>query len=581
APYFDNVSLICYEHFGPSLVARELDLAQDAFPEDGDLYSGTQMNLNNVRFDMANNISLATDLRNDPGDSIVVDIVPVRTGSVLVESDVDAVVKAPRLHWTLEEGVSVDISWRFNLTGAEGAGYTGLDDNGNLCGEVPGAHAMANGVPHPVKWMFDLPDNGFLFPGDVLHYYIEAWDDVLGNHQNATLPADLTSFGDFSDPRAYNTRFVVRALPALFDDSGDQPTLLFWNDFASHDGQNMWYNAFANLGFNPGWVYDSYYTNAPSSGVGNGLGGRASGGQLYGYDIMVYTCGDLATSTITNQDYDRDAGDDVGVVTDWMAQGGKHLFTTGDGLVYDLNRSGTSTQAFVTDYMGLSYVSNDVRPLLGGDTAPVVTPVAGNSVFQTTDSWIAFGGCSRINTFDAVTVNEGEPLAVFNDGITGYSAATKYVAANGSKVISLPYDFMFIRTPPTTPAKAKQLSPLPARVRLLKEVLTDFNLPPGIYMPTSVDLPSKVFAATAYPNPFNPLTKIKFTMPKAGHLSLKIFNVRGELVRTLINEATAEGPGAVMWDGSSDQGHLMSSGVYFYEARTAGGVKVNKMTLVR
>ncbi len=544
------------------------------------------MNLNNVRFDMANNISLDQDQRNDPGDSIVVDIVAVRPNSVLVEADVDATVKAPRLYWTLEEGDSVDISWRFNLTGAEGAGYTGLDANGNLRGEVQGDHAVANGVSNPIKWMFDLPDDGFLFPGDALHYYIEAWDDVSGDYQSATLPVDLTGYGDFSNPMTYNISFVVHALPTLFDDSESQPTVLFWNDYAlDRNGRNMWHNAFANLGLLPGRDYDTYYTNAPNSGVGNGLGGRAIADQLQGYDILIYTCGDQSILTITKQDFGWDAGDDIGVVSDWLDQGGKHLFATGDGLVFDISDVGSGAPTFLTDYMGLSYADNDLRPLLGGDTAPVVTPVDGNSVFQTTESWIAFGGCSRINTFDAVTIDGGEQLAVFNDGVSGYSAATKHITASGSEVISMPYDFMFIRTPPLVatglPVKTNQPAPLPARVQLLHEILTDFNLPPGVYLPTGIDLPGKAFTANAYPNPFNPITKIEFTMPRSGHLSLKIFNVRGELVRTLINEAKAEGSGHVMWDGTNDQGKGVSSGVYFYEARTGGEAKVNKLALVR
>ncbi len=70
-------------------------------------------------------------------------------------------------------------------------------------------------------------------------------------------------------------------------------------------------------------------------------------------------------------------------------------------------------------------------------------------------------------------------------------------------------------------------------------------------------------------------------MPKTGHLSLKIYNVRGELVRTLIDESRAAGADHIMWDGSNDQGSNVSSGVYFYEARTAGEVQVSKMALVK
>jgi hypothetical protein len=394
------------------------------------------------------------------------------------------------------------------------------------------------------------------------------------------MPADISGYGDFSGPLAYASGMTVRGLPTLFDDTGAQPGVLFWNDFANRGGQDEWHGAFANLGMYPGADYDIYYTNGPSSGVSNGLGGRAQLGQLYGYDIMVYTAGDLGVNTISNLDYENDAGDDVGVVSDWLSQGGKKMFATGDDLVSDMwVNSGASTQAFVTAWMGLTFQSNDARPLLGGDTAPMVYSVAGNSVFNTTGSWIAYGGCRGINTFDAVTVNGGELLAEFNDGTSGLSAATKFVAGNTSEVITMPYDFMFIRTP-STGAKVGQPASIPARASVLKEVLFSFGEPGNPGFETGVPSAGSILAASNYPNPFNPSTKIEFTMPKAGHLSLKVYTVRGELVKTLINEVRTES-GHVMWDGTNDQGKAVSSGVYFYEARTGDSVVVNKMALVK
>ncbi|MBU8871644.1 MAG: hypothetical protein KOO60_12330, partial [Gemmatimonadales bacterium] len=579
APYFDNVSLKCYQYFGPAMSARELDLAQDNFPADGQIHLGADMHLNDIRFDMANNISLPTDLRNDPGDSIVCTIVAVRTGSTLVETDVDPLVKAPRLYWILQPGPSVDPAWRTNLALAGSNGS--LDADGNLFGEVQGAHAVANGVPSPDRWMFDLPDEGFLYPGDVLHYFMEAWDNVSGNYQYASLPPDRTGFSNFNDPQAYDPRFKMRALPTLKDDEGSQPDILFWNDFGNRGGRDEWHNAFGNLGLLPGEDFDFYYTNQPTSGVGNGLGGRAAYGQLDGYDILLYTCGDLDFLTITDVQYNYlhdDAGDDVGLLDDWLERGDKYLFATGDGLVSDLNWPSVTTQAFINDWMGVAWLDDDTRPLLGGDTAPMVYTVPGNSVFATTESWIAYGSCPVLNTFDALTTEGGEMLAVFNDGASGLSAATKCTAPNGSVVLTMPYDFMTIWTP-SSADKIDQPAGRPRRVDVLQEVLADAGAVTGT--PTGITLPDAAFTAKAFPNPFNPLTKIEFNMPQAGHLSLKIFNVRGELVRTLIDEVRPQGKDHVMWSGVTDKGRRVSSGIYFFEARTVDGVEINKMTLVQ
>ncbi len=128
------------------------------------------------------------------------------------------------------------------------------------------------------RYNFDLPDSDFFFPGDVIHYYIEAKDNLAGDVGVALLPADTTGFGEFEGvwPYGGNSTFIVRALPTLFDAAGNQPPILFWNDFANRGGENEWYCALGNLGYREQIDYDVYYTNGPSSGVGNGLGGRAT-----------------------------------------------------------------------------------------------------------------------------------------------------------------------------------------------------------------------------------------------------------------------------------------------------------------
>ena len=85
-----------------------------------------------------------------------------------------------------------------------------------------------------------------------------------------------------------------------------------------------------------------------------------------------------------------------------------------------------------------------------------------------------------------------------------------------------------------------------------------------------------------YPNPFNPSTTIKYSLPKAGHLKLSIFNVRGQLVKTLLDGVRPAGEDqTIVWDGSDNQGSSVSSGVYFYEARALGDIRIGKMTLVK
>jgi flagellar hook assembly protein FlgD len=95
-------------------------------------------------------------------------------------------------------------------------------------------------------------------------------------------------------------------------------------------------------------------------------------------------------------------------------------------------------------------------------------------------------------------------------------------------------------------------------------------------------LPSITFQTSNYPNPFNPSTTIKYSLPQAGHLKLCIYNVRGQLVKTLIDGVRPAGADqTVIWDGGDNQGTSVSSGVYFYEARVNSEVKIGKMTLLK
>lgn len=73
------------------------------------------------------------------------------------------------------------------------------------------------------------------------------------------------------------------------------------------------------------------------------------------------------------------------------------------------------------------------------------------------------------------------------------------------------------------------------------------------------------------PNPFNPLTKIAFSAAQAGKVTIRIYNVAGQLVRTLDTKVEAAGPASVLWDGKTNAGRTAVSGVYFYKATFADG----------
>ena len=91
------------------------------------------------------------------------------------------------------------------------------------------------------------------------------------------------------------------------------------------------------------------------------------------------------------------------------------------------------------------------------------------------------------------------------------------------------------------------------------------------------DLPSKISLDGNYPNPFNPMTSIKFSLPRELPMTLRIFNARGQEVATLIQGSTMGiGQHTVTWQGGNNP-----SGVYFYRLEAPGFVQTDKMIMLK
>jgi hypothetical protein len=83
------------------------------------------------------------------------------------------------------------------------------------------------------------------------------------------------------------------------------------------------------------------------------------------------------------------------------------------------------------------------------------------------------------------------------------------------------------------------------------------------------------------PNPFNPATEIRFTLADPVHVKLAIYDLRGRLVRTLLDGAQPAGPGSVRWDGRTEAGAGVAAGVYHALMRTPYGNFTRKLVLVK
>lgn len=95
------------------------------------------------------------------------------------------------------------------------------------------------------------------------------------------------------------------------------------------------------------------------------------------------------------------------------------------------------------------------------------------------------------------------------------------------------------------------------------------------------EIPTVFSVEQNYPNPFNPTTTIKYALPKAGLVSIKIYDILGRLVKTLVNTEMLAGKFNVVWDGDNQFGHKVASGTYFYQVINGSNVISKKMLLIK
>ena len=108
---------------------------------------------------------------------------------------------------------------------------------------------------------------------------------------------------------------------------------------------------------------------------------------------------------------------------------------------------------------------------------------------------------------------------------------------------------------------------------------TIFNIAAGV---EKVNIPKQYILSQNYPNPFNPTTTIRYQIPKSGFVSLKIYDILGKVVATLVNEEKPAGIYEVEFSaGSSGNGANLPSGVYFYKLEAGGNIIDKKLLLLK
>jgi hypothetical protein len=106
----------------------------------------------------------------------------------------------------------------------------------------------------------------------------------------------------------------------------------------------------------------------------------------------------------------------------------------------------------------------------------------------------------------------------------------------------------------------------------------------GCDVPTGIpDSPTsyRELSLQSHPNPFNPSTSIDYVLPHNGFVEIVVYDITGHRVATLVGEEKPQGPNSVLWDGRSDHGDEVTSGIYFARLSFGSELRSHKLVLLK
>lgn len=424
------------------------------------------------------------------------------------------------------------------------------------------------------EYCVDLNDNLYT-PGDTIYYYFSARDA----NGNTNYWSEITGT-TISEAEARANPNEVTCLPA--NALSGATDILYIDDFDEGGVQPFFESAFEMLGLEP----DRYDVRRSTALLGNGPGRRVADvvQQLAGvYRTIIWNSGDLREGLIGDGTGNPELSDDFEMLFTFLDQSPNRpgLYISGNNIASEwdtligpgaLNLRGT--------YMNFDLASADhssldqpLTPLVIGESGSCFDHISGP------DLMLAYGGCSPIADFDVLQPSGGSTLAMTYSGIPAYGAVltqvTPNTAGDTARVVLSGFSYHVIRD------DVRQS--IPDRVVHLLDILR--WLENGVADPTSVtDSAVQLNSLTQnYPNPFNPSTTIHYSIKEKGHVTLKIYNVAGEQVRTLVDELQIPRAAGftITWDGKNAHSDAVASGVYFYKLTAKNFVKTKKMIVLK
>ncbi len=365
--------------------------------------------------------------------------------------------------------------------------------------------------------------------------------DTVGLEYDSLYFYAVTAFYDpegESDPSN-----VVRVIPIA-----TPPAILFVDDDASmsvpdFEDISMYYtDALAALN------QPYYYYEVPFGADG------PPANFLKNFKVVIWTTGETWTGITTLTPEDEDA------LAQYLDAGG-NLFLNAQDYFYDVypNAGAFNAGQFPYDYLRISSTVQDAwidPPTTTGASGSIADGMSFNlaTPFGTTNLFV-----------DNLTSYDGTP--VFNvDNPSGY-AAIQYSGSFNVVFSTIDFAALVDGTFPNTKEEFMR--------RVLEFLYAPLALGENGQIPTTFDISQN------FPNPFNPTTTIKYQVPKSVDVTLNIYNILGQKVRTLVNKTMEPGYYKVVWDGTNDYGVKVASGIYLYRIKAGDFVQTRKMILMK
>lgn len=219
-------------------------------------------------------------------------------------------------------------------------------------------------------------------------------------------------------------------------------------------------------------------------------------------------------------------------------------------------------------YSGESLTKND---LIVADVHTAPTDDCGFPV-----GWVLHAGTGKVNLgVFAAQIPEGQTIA-FVGPVMSYH---EYTSTNFLRLTDEEWEASYLRQ-----------STRPSFVNLYLADSTGNSRGAGVNLLTSTQevpgliIPQKIVLEQNYPNPFNSSTIISFSIPASmtnSHVELKIYNLHGQLIKSLLNQNLPSGNYITKWDGTDAKVQPVASGVYFYELKVDANRITKKMSLIR